>query len=260
MRLGVIGGTGLIRMDLGERLSDVGGSLRRSSEVLVETPYGPVPLHCFTVEVDGREVELIFLQRHHNASGHGCPPHMINHRANIAAMKDGNVDAVLSVCSVGAIAASFPPGKVALAEQYIDFTGVASTFHDDESTFTSVTLPFDEVINDKLEQVLRRQQAFDEDEPLRYTYWLTQGPQFETVAEVNAIEVLGGDMVGMTMPREVKLANELELPYAAVCISSNWAAGRDPSDASRALNHESVSAQANDRLDPVWACILSMLE
>ena len=67
-------------------------------------------------------------------------------------------------------------------------------------------------------------------------------------------------MVGMTMPREAKLANELDLPYSAVCISSNWAAGRDPSDASLALNHESVSAQANDRLDPVWACILSMLQ
>ena len=184
---------------------------------------------------------------------------MINHRANMAAMGDADVDAVLSVCSVGAVASSFPPGKVALAEQYIDFTGVTTTFHDDESTFTSVTMPFDEVIINKLEQVLRKHQSFNDDEPLRYTYWLTQGPQFETVAEVDAIEKLGGDMVGMTMPREAKLANELDLPYAAVCISSNWAAGRDPTDASLDLDHESVSAQANDRLDPVWACIFAML-
>ena len=148
---------------------------------------------------------------------------------------------------------------MALAEQYIDFTGVTTTFHDDESTFTSVTMPFDEVITNKLEQVLRKHQSFNDDEPLRYTYWLTQGPQFETVAEVDAIEKLGGDMVGMTMPREAKLANELDLPYAAVCISSNWAAGRDPTDASLDLDHESVSAQANDRLDPVWACIFAML-
>lgn len=259
MRLGVIGGTGLIQMDLNERLFGVGGSLIRMSDVVVDTPYGPVPLRCFTCHVGGREVELVFLQRHHNPSGHGCPPHMINHCANIAAMGDADVDAVLSVCSVGAVASSFPPGKVALAEQYIDFTGVASTFHDDESTFTSVTMPFDDVITDKLEQVLRKHQSFNDDEPLRYTYWLTQGPQFETVAEVDAIEKLGGDMVGMTMPREAKLANELDLPYAAVCISSNWAAGRDPTDASLDLDHELVSAQANDRLDPVWACIFAML-
>ena len=63
----------------------------------------------------------------------------------------------------------------------------------------------------------------------------------------------------MTMAREAKLAAELDIPYAAVCISSNWAAGRDPSDGTKALDHQAVSAQANDRLDPVWSCIVEML-
>ena len=76
---------------------------------------------------------------------------------------------------------------------------------------------------------------------------------------MNAIERLGGDMVGMTMPREAKLAAELEMPYAAICISSNWAAGRHPEDDSKALDHLEVSAQANERLEPVWACIFGML-
>jgi len=260
MRLGVIGGTGLVNMDLAKRLDGVQATLVRQDDVDVETPYGPVPLRSFTLEVDGRQCELIFLQRHHNASGHGCPPHKINHRANMMAIHDANVDAVVSVCSVGAIAATFPPGKVALAEQYVDLTGVEMTFHDDEAVFTSVTVPFDEAMNAKLEAILRTSQNYGEGESMHYTYWLTQGPQFETVAEVNAIETLGGDMVGMTMPREAKLAAELDLPYAAVCISSNWAAGRDPEDGAKALNHLDVSAQANDRLDPVWACILGMLE
>jgi 5'-methylthioadenosine phosphorylase len=95
---------------------------------------------------------------------------------------------------------------------------------------------------------------------MMYTYWLAQGPQFETVAEVDAIDRLGGEMVGMTMPREAKLARELDLPYAAVCISSNWAAGREPGDGAKDLNHTEVSAQANDRLGPVWACILALLK
>lgn len=183
---------------------------------------------------------------------------MINHKANMSAMHGAKLDAVLSVCSVGAIAASFPPGKVALAQNYIDFTGQATTFHDDEAVFTSATVPFDPVLNDRLEVVLKTQQP-EQKPPFRYTYWLTQGPHFETAAEVNAIDSLGGEMVGMTMPREAKLALELELPYVAVCISSNWAAGRDPADGTKALNHLEVSAQANDRLGPVWACILSML-
>ena len=68
---------------------------------------------------------------------------------------------------------------------------------------------------------------------MHYTYWLAQGPHFETKAEIDAIDTLGGHMVGMTMPREVKLAKELSLPYAAVCISSNWAAGREPGNASQ---------------------------
>ena len=67
-----------------------------------------------------------------------------------------------------------------------------------------------------------------------YTYWLAQGPHLK-LAEANAIAKLGGEMVGMTMAREVKLANELEIPYSAICISSNWAAGREPGDPSAEL-------------------------
>jgi 5'-methylthioadenosine phosphorylase len=258
MRLGVIGGTGLVDMDLSEQLDD-GVHLIRDDRMTVETSFGSVPLRAFTLECDGVAHELFFLQRHHRNGGHSCPPHAINHRANLMAMHGAAVDAVVSVCSVGAIARDFPPGKVALADQYIDFTGVPSTFHDDEARFTSVTVPFDEVLNRTLQSILVKVQNFGQEECMQYTYWLTQGPQFETIAEVNAIERLGGDMVGMTMPREAKLANELDLPYAALCISSNWAAGREPGDASKDLDHLEVSAQANERLQPVWACILGLL-
>lgn len=260
MRLGIIGGTGLVNLDLRSQLAHREGDLIRQDDVVVSTAYGEVPLRTCTLEVNGRRCELVFLQRHHNPSGHGRPPHQINHRANILAMNDSNLDAVVSVCSVGAIASSFPPGKVALASQYVDFTGVSTTFHDDEAVFTSATVPFDEGLNGRLESILRNAQGFGDDEVMHYTYWLTQGPQFETAAEVDAIERLGGHMVGMTMPREAKLAAELDLPYAAICISSNWAAGRDPTDGTKALDHGHVSAQANDRLDPILACILGILE
>jgi 5'-methylthioadenosine phosphorylase len=259
MRLGVVGGTGLISLDMTELALSWNASVERMDDVQVDTPYGKVPLRCFSLRMNDEVHELFFLQRHHSESGHGRPPHCINHHANMLALSDANVDGILSVCSVGALASSFPPGKVALAEQYIDFTGVATTYHDDESVFTSVTEPFDSDLNQRLESVLRKSQSFGDDEPMRYTYWLTQGPQFETSAEVNAIHLLGGEMVGMTMPREAKLARELDVPYVAVCISSNWAAGRDPEDSAKPLNHEEVSAQANERLEPIWSSILALL-
>ena len=115
-------------------------------------------------------------------------------------------------------------------------------------------------LNSLLEVSLRESQSFDSNERLFYTYWLAQGPHFETRAEINAIEKLGGDMVGMTMPREVKLSRELEIPYVAVCISSNWAAGREPGDSTADLHHHDVSSKANTRLGPVWDCLIKLLE
>lgn len=260
MRLGLIGGTGLVQFDAHERLDEVGAELQRDDVLLVETPFGEVPLRCVSFLFKKKQCEIIFLQRHHGKTEHGCPPHAINHRANVHALAQSNVEAILSVCSVGAIHKSFPPGKVALASQYIDFTGVTTTFHHEDAVFTSVTAPFDESMNGTLEDALRKTQNFGTDERLRYTYWLTQGPQFETAAEIHAIELLGGDMVGMTMPREAKLSREVGIPYSALCISSNWAAGRDPSDEHRDLDHLLVSAQANQRLEPVWASIFSLFD
>ena len=257
-RMAVIGGTGLLNMATGQPFNDAGLEVLATDSFDVETPYGIVPLKSFTLKHSSEEKTLVFLQRHHNAGSASKPPHMINHHANIWALKHAKVDAVLSVCSVGCVAADFPPGRVGIAHQYIDFTGQTTTFHDEKAQFTSVTIPFDENMNKHLESTLREMQNLS-DERLRFTYWLAQGPQFETAAEVEAIDRLGGEVVGMTMPREGKLCREVELPYAALLIGSNWAAGREPGDATADLNHESVSAEANRRLGPVWSCITSLL-
>jgi len=168
-RLGVIGGTGLIDMTLSEQLGAYNLTLTQRDNVMVETPYGDVPLTCIELSDGEHKKELIFLQRHHNNGEASRPPHMIEHRANIRALLDAGCEAVMAVCSVGAIPDDFPPGKVALADQYIDFTGHASTFHDGAAVFTSVTDPFDSALNDALEQVLRTSQGFDADERMRYT-------------------------------------------------------------------------------------------
>ena len=245
-------------MAKGQPFADAGLEVLATDSFEVETPYGNVPLKSFQLRNGSAEKTLVFLQRHHNEVKSNKPPHNINHHANIWALKHANIDAVLSVCSVGCIVESFPPGRVGLANQYIDFTGQTTTFHDDEAEFTSVTVPFDYEMNARLEAVLRTEQGLS-NERLLFTYWLAQGPQFETAAEVLAIEKLGGHVVGMTMPREAKLCREIDLPYVALLIGSNWAAGKEPGDSSADLSHEAVSAEANRRLGPVWSCITSLL-
>jgi purine nucleoside phosphorylase len=195
----------------------------RSDEIVAQTSYGEVPLTC----VQSGSNELIFLERHHGVGT--TPPHNINHRANIEAMAGAGVDAILAVCSVGTIPVDFPPGSVGYASQYIDFTGVTMSFHDEDAQFTSMTKTFDENINQ----------------------------QFETAAEIDAIEKLGGEVVGMTMPRECKLAAEIGIPYAAILVASNWAAGREPGDSGKDLDHQEVSSTAGSRLGPVIDCIKS---
>ena len=240
MRLGVIGGTAMTSLATDEI------EVSRSDNIVAQTDYGPVPILC----VKSGSNELFFIERHHGSGT--TPPHQINHRANIQALAGAGVDAILAVCSVGAIPVDFPPGSVGYATQYIDFTGVDMSFFKDDVKFTSMTEPFDSEMNKKLHHVLSNiQPGLD----LARTYWLAHGPHFETKAEINAIEKLGGEVVGMTMPRECKLAAELEIPYAAILVSSNWAAGREPGDSSKPLDHSEVSATAETKLGPVIECI-----
>ena len=240
MRFGIIGGTAMTSLATSEI------EVTRSDEIVVETQYGNVPLLC----VQSGSNELFFVERHH---GDGTtPPHSINHHANMMALANAGVESILAICSVGTIPSDFPPGSVGYATQYIDFTGVESTFSNDDAKFTSMTKPFDESMNSVLDSVLSKLQP---NMKLGRTYWLAHGPHFETTAEINAIEKLGGEVVGMTMPRECKLAAELGIPYAAILVSSNWAAGREPGNSSKDLNHEEVSSTAESKLGPVIECI-----
>ncbi len=244
MRIGIIGGTAMT--DLATSSIDV----ISSESITAETRFGDVPLQI----VRTNESTIFFLDRHH---GKGLtPPHNINHLANLEALSQAGVDKILSVCSVGTIPNDFPPGSVGYAAQYIDFTGVAVTFSEEEAKFTSMTSPFDSDMNSVLDRTLS---ALQPNLKLDRTYWLAQGPQFETSKEIDAIEKLGAEVVGMTMPRECKLASELKIPYSAILVSSNWAAGREPGDSSKDLSHDEVSSKAKSKLGPVIECIKSII-
>jgi len=249
-----------------EAFSSIGLKLISKEEQIVENQYGQVTLvivvleqpPCYPVIDRGLQHTIVFLQRH--GPGDEPPPHAVNHHANVRALADLKVDSIIATTCVGTLVASFPPGRVGLARQYIDFTGMPVTFHDKKAVFTSVTQPFDEILNKQLEETLRRVQELSDKVRLQYTYWLSCGPQYETEAEVTAIDRFGGEVCGFTMPREAKLCAELGIPYSALLIATNWAAGRHPGDNAKALSHEEVAKCASQRNGVAFSCLVDIFD
>ena len=259
MKLGVVGGSSLVSFDPTDEFAAIGLTISSKKDITVETPHGKVRLRI--VELTGAASHtIVFVQRHNHDSAGMTPPHAINYHANMRALADQGVDGIVATTSVGTILATFPPGRVGVCRQYIDFTGVATTYHHDDAKFTSVTQPFDERLNAQLLETLRRVQGLGADTRLEYTAFLMVGPQYETEAEINAIERLGGEVVGMTMPREAKLCAELGVPYAALLIATNWAAGRHPGDPSMALKHEEVSEMSARVTGTIIKCLIDLLK
>lgn len=211
--IGIIGGTGL---------SDpafLDGFLDEITVRQIATPFSAEQVPLFTGRRHGKEI--VFLPRH--GQGHRIPPHRINYRANIRALQQVGVQAVIGINAVGGIHPDMGPGKLAVPEQIIDYSwGRDHTFFADEGAVTHIdfTSPYD----DRLRQLLIASAA---EAPLwpHGVYACTQGPRLETAAEVARLRRDGCDMIGMTGMPEAALARELGLAYACIAISVNWAAG-----------------------------------
>lgn len=215
--LGIIGGTGLAQL----------ANLKIKHRQVARTPYGE-PSGALTIG-DIRGQEVIFLARH--GYGHTIPPHEVNYRANLWALKDHGVDRVVSVATVGGIHPGLIPGTLVIPDQIIDYThGRANTYFvgGDDRTVTHLdfTIPYCEAMRAALARA-----AEEAGISLRNggVYAAVQGPRLETAAEINRLERDGADMVGMTGMPEAYLARELGLCYAAVGAVVNHAAGRGPS-------------------------------
>ncbi|MGX5673915.1 S-methyl-5'-thioinosine phosphorylase [Thermomonas fusca] len=215
IELAVIGGTGVYA--LGE-LADV-----ESHQPV--TPYGapsgPVRIGTFA----GRRVA--FLARH--GEGHSLPPHKINYRANLAALKALGAPRVLALNTVGGITERFGPRVLACPDQLIDYTWGRITTLCEEPGSEVLHVDF----GDPYTPALRRQviaAAAQAGVALvdAGCYGATQGPRLETRAEIARMRRDGCDLVGMTGMPEAGLARELGLDYACLAIVANWAAGAGP--------------------------------
>jgi 5'-methylthioadenosine phosphorylase len=194
-----------------------GKTLKKES---VKTPYGPAQLY----RVEGDADDLIFLARH--GITHDTPPHKINYRANIKALKMLGVKRVLATNAVGSINKKIPPLGVTLVTDFLDFTSNREdTFFDGgESGVTHVdmSVTYCPRLNKQLKALAPN---FNIDLCPEAIYVSTNGPRLESPAEIRMYAQLGGDVVGMTGVPEATLARELGLCYAAVAFSVNWAAG-----------------------------------
>jgi purine nucleoside phosphorylase len=159
---------------------------------------------------------------------HTIPPHKVNYRANIWALREAGVERVIAVAAVGAISDALEPGSLLIPDQILDYThGREHTFFDGgdkEVTHVDFTEPYDAGLRGRLLEAARRAKIAVTE---RGTYGATQGPRFETAAEIRRMERDGADVVGMTGMPEAGLAREAGLRYAAINVVVNKAAGKE---------------------------------
>lgn len=241
-RFAIIAGTGYY---------DVPG-LVDVAEAQVENRWGTTTLK--TGVWHGQRVA--FLARH--GGGHSIPPSAINYRANMAALADCNVEAVLAVNVVGSLLAQHGTGSMLLLDDYLEFTnGRGCTFFDqpdDEGvTHTDMTTPYHPEV--RAAMLNAAAEVGLTIEPTA-TYVCANGPRFETRAEIQMYAQLGGSVVGMTGYPEVALARELGLRYGAVAVVSNMAAGLFDGE----ISHAEVSVALEGTKEPLFALLGRSIE
>jgi 5'-methylthioadenosine phosphorylase len=221
--IAIIGGTGV-------ELS-THPALRVGGDEIVATRWGQALVTHAQLETQNPKLQtrqVLFLHRHADpATKRRCvPPHRINYRANIAALKKLGATAIFASSAVGSLRAAWKPGSFALLDQFMDFTTARDkTFFDERALHIDVTEPYCSFARAHLRRAAARLNIALHDGA---TYLCADGPRFETPAEIRLFQSFGADVVGMTGVPEVVLAREAEIAYAGVSIVTNLAAGISP--------------------------------
>jgi 5'-methylthioadenosine phosphorylase len=240
-KIAIIGGTGVYNPEL---LDDV-------QEIVEMTQYGEVKAMIGKYNQE----EVVFIPRH--GEDHSVPPHLINYRANIMALKQLGIKTIIATAAVGSLHFDRKPGQYVLADQFLDFTKMRSnTFFEGGPQgviHCDMTVPYCPDVRAAIKR------AGDEKSLKVYnggTYVCTEGPRFETAAEIEMFKRLGGHVIGMTSVPEVCLARELGICYANISIVTNHAAGISP----HILNHAEVVEVMKNSIQDVRYLILESIK
>jgi len=206
IKIGIIGGTGVYNVE----------EFRIIRKIELETPYGKPSAPLTVGEINGRKV--VFLPRH--GEKHTIPPHKINYRANIWALKEMGVNRIIAPNAVGSLVEELKPGMLVFPDQFIDFTKRReSTFYDGPKVVhISNSEPFCPELRKILSETANKLEL---DNTNKATYVCIEGPSFSTKAESNMFRKFG-DIIGMTLIPEVKLARELEICYASISMITDY--------------------------------------
>lgn len=229
--LGIISGTILLR--------DFERELR---EELVETPYGNASVMV------GKH--YAYIARH--GTDRRCPilPHLINHPANISALKHIGVEEIATVNSTGSLKIHLKPGMLAIPNDFMSFSATPTICREGKALHVVPAL------SPKMRAALL-QAARECSIPVHDggVYWQTPGPRFETKAEIAMMSQFA-DLVGMTMASEAVIAKELDIEYAAICSIDNYANGL----VEKELTLEEVLSHARRSTDTMIRILKKLIE
>lgn len=206
--IGVFGGSGFYSL-----LTDV-------REIKVDTPYGPPSDSIMLATVGGRKVA--FLPRH--GRNHTIPPHKINYRANVWAMRSLGVQAIISPCAAGSLQTHVKPGDFVVSDQFVDRTnGRADTFYDGPIvTHISPAETYDPVLRKLAVEIIREHGIECHD---KGTVVVIQGPRFSTKSESKWFHDAGWEVINMTQYPEAYLCRELGMAVVNIALITDYDSG-----------------------------------
>jgi 5'-methylthioadenosine phosphorylase len=229
--IAIIGGTGVYDASI----------LNNVREESIVTPYGDV--RYMLGEYANKEIA--FIPRH--GSQHSIPPHKINYRANIWAIKKIGVQKIIATTAVGSLNPAMKPGDFVLIDQFLDFTkNRINTFYEGGErgvVHLDVTEPYCPSLRKTIKDAALQEGLSVHEQGV---YVCTEGPRFESPAEIKMFAKLGGDLVGMTNVPEVVLAHEAEICYATVSMVTNYAAGISPTHLTHSEVVETMAANGEN--------------
>ncbi len=209
-KTGIIGGSGLENPQI----------LRSPEERSVNTPYGAPSSSLICGNIDGADV--VILSRH--GRDHTIPPSEVNNRANIFALKDAGCTHIIATTACGSLREEIGRGDLVIPDQFIDFTRHREVtffreFEPGKMKHSPMADPFDKNLRNLMISAASEVGLKIHD---KGTIITIEGPRFSTRAESKMFRLWGADLVNMSLAPEVILANELEIPYAAVAISTDY--------------------------------------
>jgi 5'-methylthioadenosine phosphorylase len=209
-KIAVIGGSGFENPDI----------LKNNGETTIETPYGKTSSNFKTGQIGG--VDVIVLSRH--GRDHSIPPTEVNNRANLWAIKELGCTHILATTACGSLREEIGRGDLVILDQFIDFTRHRKiTFHDSFNTgelnHVQMADPFN---NDLRMKLIQKASELKLNYHKKGTVVTIEGPRFSTRAESKMFRMWGADVINMSVAPECILANELEIPYAAVALSTDY--------------------------------------